>query len=120
VAGALRDKGEIVEVHDEHFDTDARDEEWLDLIGRKGWIAITRDEKIRKNRLQRQLLIDANAKAFILRAGNLTGPQLAAIVLDNLEAMKALAAAQGAPFIALVSRSGVRLYHPSPDRADAD
>ena len=38
VAQALREAGEQVEVHDDHFARDATDETWLAEVGAKGWI----------------------------------------------------------------------------------
>lgn len=47
MAGVLRDAGLDVEIHDDHFVPDAKDEEWLSAVGRKQWIVVTRDERIR-------------------------------------------------------------------------
>jgi len=47
MAGVLRDAGLDVEIHDDHFAPDAKDEEWLSAVGRKQWIVVTRDERIR-------------------------------------------------------------------------
>lgn len=39
--------GLAVERHADHFAPDCRDEVWLQEIGRKGWIAVTHDGRIR-------------------------------------------------------------------------
>lgn len=36
-----------VERHRDHFRPDCPDEEWLEAVGRKGWIAVTHDARIR-------------------------------------------------------------------------
>lgn len=43
----LRTAGFEVERHDQHFLPATPDEEWLKEIGRRGWIAITHDKRIR-------------------------------------------------------------------------
>ena len=39
--------GLTVERHRDHFSHDCADEEWLRVIGRRGWIAITHNSRIR-------------------------------------------------------------------------
>lgn len=41
VAEALREAGAHVEVHNEHFAQDERDDVWLDAVGARGWIVVT-------------------------------------------------------------------------------
>jgi hypothetical protein len=43
----LREAGLSVEHHDNHFGENTKDEEWLEVVGARGWIAITRDARIR-------------------------------------------------------------------------
>lgn len=43
----LRSAGLMVERHADHFAPDCPDETWLESIGRRGWIAITHDGRIR-------------------------------------------------------------------------
>jgi uncharacterized protein with PIN domain len=47
MSGILRIAALNVEIHDDHFEQDAPDEEWLMVAGQKGWIVVTRDEQIR-------------------------------------------------------------------------
>jgi len=47
VADALRQAGAEVQLHDDYFSQDARDEEWLQEVGRRGWIVLTKDDRIR-------------------------------------------------------------------------
>jgi hypothetical protein len=62
----LRDAGFIVEIHDDHFAPDAEDEVWLAEIGKRGWVAITKDERIRYRAIEREALMRARVRAFIL------------------------------------------------------
>lgn len=43
----LRDAGLTVERHADHFAHDCPDEQWLEAIGQRGWIAVTHDGRIR-------------------------------------------------------------------------
>ena len=43
----LRAAGLKVERHADHFKHDCPDEDWLQEIGRRGWIAVTHDQRIR-------------------------------------------------------------------------
>ncbi|SRR5213594_2610323 len=52
VAEALRGAGANVEVHDDHFPQDATDETWLTEVGKKDWIVLTKDRRIRFRRFR--------------------------------------------------------------------
>lgn len=43
----LHAAGLAVERHADHFAPDCPDEVWLEAVGRKGWIAVTHDRRIR-------------------------------------------------------------------------
>jgi hypothetical protein len=45
VAQALRAAGADVEIHDDHFPPDAKDEDWLTEVGSLGWIVLTKDRR---------------------------------------------------------------------------
>jgi len=38
VARALRENGRTVVVHDDEFEPDARDVDWLQAVGKQGWV----------------------------------------------------------------------------------
>ena len=77
VADALRVRGEIVEAHDAHFAKDAADVEWLGAVGRKRWVVVSKDDRIRLNEVERMALTEAGVAAFFLGRSDLTGPQMA-------------------------------------------
>ena len=74
-------QGVEVHVHDDDFPQDARDEEWLPEVGRRGWAVITKDAKIRYRLTEQAALIAGGVRAFILTRGDLTGPEMAGIVV---------------------------------------
>lgn len=106
VAQALRDAGAQVEVHDDHFPQDTPDVAWLTEVGRRGWIVLSKDERIRRNRVERETLHAAGVRAFFLTQQNITGPEMAALFKQVLHGMVKRANMQPAPFIYTISRSG--------------
>jgi predicted nuclease of predicted toxin-antitoxin system len=107
MSGILRDAGLTIEIHDDHFPQDAPDEEWLMVAGQKGWIVVTRDERIRYRVAEKQAIRRAKVRAFVLAAqGNLRAEMLAEIFLKALPKVRALVAKQRPPFIAKIWRDG--------------
>jgi hypothetical protein len=102
----LRDIGETVEIHDDHFAPDARDEVWLAEVGRRGWIVLTKDDRIRYRVTERTALTSANVRAFVLTSTQMQGSEMVAAFLKALPRMKRLLTNRPAPFIARVSRHG--------------
>ena len=47
IADILREAGARVAVHDDHFPTDAKDNEWLPAVGKNGWVVLTKDKRIK-------------------------------------------------------------------------
>lgn len=43
----LVEAGLVVEVHDDHFERDAEDRVWLHAVGARGWVILTKDQKLR-------------------------------------------------------------------------
>jgi hypothetical protein len=106
VADALRQAGAVVERHDDHFRQDANDVEWLRAIGPRGWIVLTRDDKIRHRSHERTALIQAGVRAFVLARRSLSGPAMANAFVHALPAMRRFVAQYQAPFIARVTQGG--------------
>lgn len=106
VADALRQAGAVVELHDDHFRQDARDVEWLRDVGPRGWIVLTRDDRIRHRFHERTALIQAGVRAFVLVRRSLSGPAMAAAFVNALPAMQRFVERYQAPFIARVTQTG--------------
>ena len=106
VADALRQARAAVEVHDDHFSQDARDEGWLREVGQRGWIVLTRDDRIRYRFQERTALIQAGVRAFVLVRRSVSGPAMAAAFVNALPAMRRFVARYPAPFIARVTQTG--------------
>jgi len=107
MADALRKAGLNVEIHDDHFPQNAEDPEWLKEAGKKNWIVVTRDERIRYRAAERQAIRRAKVRAFVLAAqGDLRVEMLAEIFLKALPKIRRTVKQQKPPFIAKISRGG--------------
>jgi uncharacterized protein with PIN domain len=107
MASALRNAGLKVEIHDDHFAPDAKDEEWLTVAGQKQWIVVTRDERIRYRAAAKQAIRRAKVRAFFLAAqGDLSAEMLAENFLKAFSKVRRAVSEQKPPFIAKISRSG--------------
>ncbi|HWY43356.1 MAG TPA: hypothetical protein VNX66_07665 [Candidatus Sulfotelmatobacter sp.] len=106
ISQALRNAHCEVKVHDELFPQDAPDEEWLREVGRNGWIVLTKDKNIRFRELEKQALISSKARAFVLTARDVTGPEMAEIFVKALPKMLRILERTPGPFLARVTRGG--------------
>ena len=106
IANALREKNVHVEVHDSHFPSNAKDEDWLLEIGNRGWIVLTKDRKFHNRVLEITAIARSNAKVFKLTAANLQGPEMASIFAKAINKIAHVALSNPGPFIATVSKSG--------------
>lgn len=105
LSAALRSAGARVEIHDDHFPQDTPDAEWLP-VGRRGWMVLSKDVRIRRDRLERAILLEAKVKAFLLTQQGLTGEDMAAIFVRAMPEMVRRASRAQRGFICTVSRSG--------------
>jgi hypothetical protein len=103
----LRDVGATVEIHDDHFPPDAKDEVWLTEVGRRGWVVLTKDDRIRYRLTERTAFASAKVKAFVLTSSTqLQGSEMAKAFVIALPRIKRLIAKYPAPFLVRVSRTG--------------
>jgi predicted nuclease of predicted toxin-antitoxin system len=106
VADALREVGARVEIHDEWFPPDSSDEEWLAQAGRKGWIVLTKDNRLRYRPREKAVLLRSNVRAFILTARNLTGEEIAKAFTLALPRIENFLRRHAKACIVAVSRDG--------------
>src|SRR5262249_21706849 len=98
--------GAHVEVHDDYFDIDTDDVNWLPVVAANGWLILTKDANIKRNALERTALQRSGGRMFVLVSGNLTGQEAAEIFVSALQAMRDFAAKRAGGFIAKVLRDG--------------
>ncbi len=96
----------MVEIHDDHFARDEEDRVWLHTVGKRDWVVLTKDQRLRYRPLEISALRASNARVFVLTAGNLRGTEIAAVFLTALPRICRLLNARPGPFVARVSQSG--------------
>jgi hypothetical protein len=102
VPTVLKAAGATVAVHSDLFPDDAPDRLWLTECGRRGYIVLTKDHRIRTHAIERRAIIQHKVKAFFLVPRKLTGVQNGAILAKALEKMRRVCTGNPPPFIALV------------------
>lgn len=93
----MRAAGANVEVHDDHFPSDATDEDWLRAVGEKGWIVLTKDRRIRYRPNEIAALKEAQVVAVVLVAGNLIGSEMADLFVKTLRKIEHTAGSASPP-----------------------
>ena len=106
VAAALRNAGVRVEIHLDHFAQDAEDEVWLPIVGKRGWLVITKDKGIRRRPAEVAKHLQFGVRSFALTSGNMRGDEMAQAILAALPSMRKLIEKTPAPFVATISASG--------------
>jgi predicted nuclease of predicted toxin-antitoxin system len=108
VAETLRAAGVAVEIHDAHFARDCADEVWIAEVAARGWIIVTKDERILRRALELAALEDSGAAAFVLRGGDMKGERAARSLSEALPRIASLLRSHTRPLIVTVS-SGSKL-----------
>jgi hypothetical protein len=106
VVRALRDAGERVHAHDDHFAQNTADADWLVDVGKRGWVVLTKDKNIRVNQIEHTALARANVACFMLGRGDLSGAAMGRIFVDALPLMKRVLRRYGVPIAASVTAHG--------------
>jgi hypothetical protein len=69
---------ETIRLHDDLFAQDATDVKWLSVVGKNGWVGLTKDDAIRRRPVEIQALLAANSAVFIFGNQNLKGAAIGA------------------------------------------
>ena len=86
ISEALHSAGAQIELHNDHFPQGTPDETWLKQVGAHNWVVLTKDDKIRYHELERQALLSAGVRVFVLTAKGLRGAENAQIFVEALPA----------------------------------
>ena len=105
IADRLRSAGMKVEIHDNHLPLDAPDEDWIALVGRRGWVALTKDKNIRYRTAELASIIRNAARVIVIRAKNATGSDIAELLVKGRRRIARFVAKTPAPFVAAIDRS---------------
>lgn len=102
---ALRAAGAQVETHEGNFAADAPDDRWIREVGRRGWIVLSKDEKMRYRLAEKRAIAQAAVRAFFLVPKGLTGPENGRILANAVTRMTRFSIGNQPPFIAKVFRN---------------
>jgi len=105
----LRAAGLRVERHDDHFDQLTPDSEWIAEVGRRGWVAVTRDARIRYSPLALETLMTSGARLFVI-VGRLTTDEAADVFVKHEKRIEQLLRKERKPFIGKVRRDSVKAW----------
>lgn len=100
----LTSGGFTVERHADHFAHDTPDEVWLAEVGRRGWIALTHDGRIRYKPSERDAVI-RHGVALLVIVGKAPFPELAEAFVASLPRIERFLESHEPPFIAKVYRA---------------
>jgi hypothetical protein len=102
----LKSGGLTVERHGDHFAPDTPDEAWLAEVGRRGWIALTHDSRIRYKPNERDAVMRHGVSLLVI-VGKAPFAELARAFVATLPSVEHFLAGHKPPFIA-------KVYRPSP------
>lgn len=100
IALPLRDAGATIHLHDDYFEQNVEDEVWLAVVGKRGWIVLTKDKWIRRRPIERDALLNADLKVFCFMSGSIPFSEMAEAVAKALPTIKKIAESTLPPFIA--------------------
>jgi hypothetical protein len=90
----------------DQFPKGTEDRIWLERAGEKGWIVLTRDQRIRYRRLELLALQAARVRAFVFTGGNVGMKDTGKILADALPRIERIARRDLGPFIYHIGKSG--------------
>ena len=99
----LSENNIIVERHADHFLHDTKDEEWLTEIGRRGWVAISHDQRIRYTAVERDAVM-VSGLGLLVMIGKSKPVDLAINFLNTYPAIEDFLVNQPKPFIAKIHK----------------
>jgi len=107
IAERLRQSGLKVEIHDHHFPQNALDEDWLSEVGERGWIVLTKDDRIRYRPAALEAYRRNKVQVFIFGSGEMKAQEMADAFVKALPKLLRFARNKPAPFFARISRAGL-------------
>ena len=106
IADKLRAVQVKVEVHDNHLPASAPDEDWIALVGSRGWVAFTKDKNIRYRAAELESIRRNSARVIVIRSKDMTGGEIGDLVVRARPRIAGFVANTPAPFVAGLYRDG--------------
>lgn len=91
-------------MHDNYLPQNAPDDDWIALVGRKGWVASTKDKRIRYRGAELKSVKDHKARIIVLRMKVATIEEMANLLIKARHQIALLNAITEAPFMAKIDR----------------
>jgi hypothetical protein len=91
---------------DDHFDCEVDDTVWVPDVGKRGWVILSKDSRLRSNPLEQIALLKSGTHSFLLTAANLSGPQMATAFITAMPDILGMINKFKPPFVATVNPSG--------------
>jgi hypothetical protein len=117
VADAIRAIGHVVhtmaEVYPSGRDEKVKDVEWIRDVDRAGWVVLTKDECITRYPEEQEALVRSTLRVFAIGNQHLTGPQMAAYYVANINRIIQRSRKRG-PFVEIVYPGSVERRWPRP------
>ena len=104
----LSHKGLHVERHDDHFTDSTPDDVWLPAVGRKGWLAISKDKRIRYRQNELNAVMRAGVGLFLV-VGRAHQSTLADNFVACIPKIERFLKKNNPPFVA-------KVYQPPPEQ----
>lgn len=104
---ALTHAGLSVELHSTHFQRGTPDDQWLPEVGKRGWILLTQDKRIRHRKNEILALRQNDVRAFIVTAKNLRGEEIGALIVKALPKILRILNDTEPPLVAMINRDSV-------------
>jgi len=96
----------MIEVHKDHFNSDAQDAHWIREVGKRGWAIITKDKRVRSKPIELLALLQSGQPTFVLTSGNATASDNATSILAaRSDAIKCIQKYEP-PFVAQITAAG--------------
>jgi hypothetical protein len=109
VPQALALAGINFEYHTKYFDGAAEDPTWIRFCGEKDWPIVTKDKRLETDPVNRQAVIDAQARVFILDEGGVRGIVWASALIVSRDRIYDIVRAHKGPFFSTVKRETLSL-----------
>jgi hypothetical protein len=108
IAEALDRHGVRYKRHRDHFPNQSgiSDEILLRLVGEKGWILLTTDQRQRTREVEKLKIIQFNVRQFVFTSGNMSKNALIETLVKSKNSMRKFCSLNGGPFSASISKSG--------------
>ena len=101
----------MADVYGERIGQGLHDEQWIGNAGRRGWIILMKDAKVRYRPAELQALVEHGVRAFCLTNANRRGIEQAERIVTNLSRIVRAAERRG-PYIYGIYAGELRLLWP--------